>query len=531
MRLRQEEEILDINFRSTVIKEIEAPENQARKDSMKKRYDIFKDDTKKYVLEMMENESSDKTVVAEVINRAANISFARKIIDKKAQVYKDGVTREVLEDETSQAQLDSIVDITNFNSTMKKTNKYAELFKNALVQVMPYTDAATGKYKYKSRVLQPYLYDVIEDADNPEDARVYIFSYMSNDNGPGYANVGESGYHDGDNKQSFRNGNGVNEIIADSPNDAGGEHTEYVWWSNKFHFTTDDKGNILPGKQDEKLLNPIGMLPFCNFSMDQDGNFWAVGGEDIIDGAILLDILLTDLFYIARYQGMGIGYLFGKGVPQNMKVGPSAFITLDMEDGDPTPQMGFATSSPPIQDHLSMIETYVAYLLSSNNLEIGSVQSKLSATGTSSGIQEMVKRAENMDDIQDQREMYRDGEPCLFRIMAKWHNLYLGKNLLSEPLASVGKLNEDMNIRLRFADPQPFITEKERLEIIEKRLAIGLDSMIDAVKRDNPDISEEEAKEKIRVAMETKLKESSERLKQFGNQEVEEEDDDMETEE
>lgn len=512
MKMQNEEQLLDKDFRKRVIAEIEGEENQKRKYNMKKRYDVFKDSSKEYVIEAMTEESQDKKIALEIKNRASNISFARKIIDKKAMVYKDGVLRKTDKDQDA---LDAIVDITNFNSKMKKTNKYAELFRNAVVNILPYLDPYENKYSYVVKVLQPYLYDVIEDQVNPEIARAYVTSYfVNNDSTLSYADENRDGYREnvgGVRKKS----DGKDQIIADSPQDFGSNKKEYVWWSNRYHFTTDNKGEIIDGKQEEDLKNPIEILPFYNFSQDQDGQFWALGGDDIIDGSILLNILLTDLFFIAKYQGQGIGYLFGKGVPKNMKVGASSFITLDVDDGDPTPQLGFATSNPPISSHLEMIKVYLAFLLSTNNLEPSSIQGQLTASNAASGIQEIIKRSENMDDIVDQQEAYRDGEPVLFKIIARWHNLYQSRKLLIEKLQKLGKIDESQIISVKFTDPQVFTSEKEKLEIIEKRLSLGLDSMLDAVMKDNPDLSEDEAKEKLKKMLEAKLLETSQKMKAF----------------
>ena len=46
MRLINEDQILNLDFRKAVIDEIEGNENKARKAEAMKRYDIFKDKTK-----------------------------------------------------------------------------------------------------------------------------------------------------------------------------------------------------------------------------------------------------------------------------------------------------------------------------------------------------------------------------------------------------------------------------------------------------------------------------------------------------
>jgi hypothetical protein len=521
MKIFMEDELLDKGFRAKVIEEIEAPENLERKEEMKRRYDVFKDNTKRYVLDRMQGESTDTKIVNEIIHRTANASFTRKIIDKKAMVYKDGVIRTIQEDnekvrDETQEQIDKQVDLVNMNSKMVKINKYTELFKNSVAQIIPFKhQLEKGKMGYKIRTLQPYFYDVIEDRENPEEARAYIFSYYNPElQTPEHAPENQSGEREFESitpNQAFRRGDERDQTIADAPDDFQAQKREYVWWSNKYHFTTDEKGEIIEGKQEKDLLNPIEQLPFYNFSEDQDGQFWALGGEDIVDTGILLNVLLTDLFYIAKYQGMGIGYFWGKGVPKNIKVGASAFLTLDMDKEDPTPQMGFATSNPPISAHLEMIDKYLEYVLETNGLRAKGTTGGASA----SGVHEMIIMSDNTQDLESQRETYRDGEPMVFRIMAKWHNLLLDRDVLASEYADLGKINEDLIVKIKFPDPQPFVTEKEKLENIEKRLAIGLDSMMDAIKKDNPDLGDTEAEAKLKKILEEKLEENSRKLKEF----------------
>lgn len=513
MRIKIEEEILNVDFRAKVIQEIEGPENVARKAEMKKRYEIYKDNVAPYVLDKLNEESSDKKAVNEAVNRTAGISFTREMVEKKAMVYKDGVSRVITpQNEAVQKQTEALTDLLNVNSKMKKVNKYEELFKNALVSILPYeSPMEPGKSSLFMSCYQPYLYDVIEDKTNPEIARVIILSYYSQGQQTNYKAPNEAGNREAPARYvgTGRHNDGVDQIIADSPEDEGAGQKKFIWWSHKFHFTTNAKGEILPGHQDKSLLNPIGILPFYNFAKDQDGRFWALGGNDIIDACVLLNLLFTDMFYIAKYQGMGIGYMFGKGVPKNMKVGPASFVSLEVKDGDPTPQLGFATSNPPLDMHISMIKEYLMLVLLTNKLNPGNAAS----ANNTSGIHEIIKRSENMDDIEDQREIYLDGEPYLYKVMFAWQNLYYDREALSESFAEIGKIPDGYKVKPKFKDAQVYMSEKEKLEVIEKRLMLELDTKIDAIMRDNPEMTKEEAKEKLKEIIEEKLIESSERLK------------------
>jgi hypothetical protein len=271
----------------------------------------------------------------------------------------------------------------------------------------------------------------------------------------------------------------------------------YIWWSNAYHFTTNAKGEILALLSPENNLNPINMLPFVDIAEDKDNCYWAKGGDDIINCDILLNIAITDLNYIIKYQSMGIFYLAGAGVPKTVKVGPSSMIVLEKREGDPDMQIGFASSNPQIDAVLSAIEQYLNFVLSTNSLDAGSISGRVTAAAASSGLQEMIKRSELLDDIQDQQEIYRDAEPSLFKIIFKFINLYLSMGKLDEEYSEIGQVDEDEEVVTKFAPPSIIQTEKEKLEVIEKRKSIGLDSMLDSIKLDNPELTEEQAIEKL----------------------------------
>ena len=510
MQLQDEQQLLDITFRKQVIKDILSDENQERKREMKKRYDILKDGTKKFVMERMEKELSPETF-EEVKFRASNISLFRKIVDKKAMVYKEGAKRNAEAEEYAEF-VGEYVDQLNHNSKMKKTNKYLEAFRNCIYMILPYKDPHTQKMKLRSQVLAPYLYDIIEDQENREIPRVLVLSYQSNEPEIMMKEPGQSGKRGPQSTTgNYRSSDGVDQSIADSPDD-GNDPREFVFWSTNFHFTCDRKGNIIPGKQEDDLSNPIKTLPFVNFAKDQDGQFWAVGGDDLIEGAILVNTLLTDMHFIAKMQGMGIFYLIGKNIPKTLKIGPSDAIIMEKREEDPDAQIGFASSNPPLDAHMKMIEQYIALLLSTNNLEPGTIKGELSATSAASGIQEMIRKSENMDDIEDQRETYRDNEPLIFDIISRWHNLLFERGVIDDELKMLGSIVPE-KIRLEFTESNQFMTEKDKLDVIEKRLELGLDTMIDAVMRDNPDLTKEQAEDKLKELLAEKLEKQRQKLK------------------
>lgn len=488
MRIFNEDEILDEAYRRRLITEIEDQENTSRKKESYKRYEILKDRIKKYILEQLLKEVDGQTVL-EMQSRIAPVNIFKRVISKKSRVYKTKPKRKAVEG-TDQNELDALAEVLNIDTTMKKANKYMEAFYNCDVFVLPFRENGEEKYYYQIKPMPPHMYDVIEDCDNPTLARGYVLSHFDDNTMVYDEDPGQRGAVRAVN--SFRDGDGKNQSIADSPADNDEPEKHYIWWGKKYHFTFNSKGVIIPEKSPDDLLNPIGELPAVSFAKDRDDSFWSMGGDDLVDGSVLINTLLTDLYFNAKMQGSGLFYYFGKGVPKTLKVGPNQAITHDIEDGEPTPVVGFASPSPMLAEQMSSIEQCVALLLTTNDLGVNSVQAKLDGSQASSGIQELIQNAEPMNSVEDDQQQFRDKEFRIMNLAVKWHNLYHSKRALVDDLQKIGEIKE-VDYSIKFGHVQPFMGEKEKLEIIKGRMDAGLIDKLGAVMEDNPDMDEDEA--------------------------------------
>lgn len=128
LRLKREDDLLDIAFRSKIIQELDHQSNIERKSKMFRRHDMYRDNTKAYVAETIKCEQGDEAL-AEIQHRISNISLLKVVINKKSMVYASGAKREVIGDEKSQAQIDQVIELLNFNSCMKKANRWRSFSK------------------------------------------------------------------------------------------------------------------------------------------------------------------------------------------------------------------------------------------------------------------------------------------------------------------------------------------------------------------------------------------------------------------
>jgi hypothetical protein len=515
MKVFNEEQLLDDNFRKQVIEEIESPENESRKQESFKRYEIYRDRIKKYILLQLQNELDPETVL-EMQQRVATINIFKKIVKKKARVYQTRPERSVNDSEEATEDLQNFIDSIKLNLTMKKANRFMEAMQNVGIEVMPYeipNEFVDGNpvYSLKLNVLAPHFYDVIEDAKNPEIVRCYIKSHYHSDafvtDQYPYertATTLSSNFRDGDNRQ---------QAIADSPADQGDENKKYyTWWSDTYHFTTDNKGRVLDreykpvdmltDENAELWENPIGVMPAVFDGKDQDYSFWSVGGEDIIEGSILINTLLTDNYFAAKMQSTGLFYLFGKGIPKTVKTGANKAITVEVEEGEPTPQIGFANPSPNLDMVAKLIEQNLAMLLSTNDLEPDTVRGSLNTANAASGVQEMIQRSEPTNAIEDEHERYRELEPKVVRIAGMWAGLYKETRQLS-PVHDVDTDMAEVDYSVTYPKPVPYMTDSEKLDNIDKKLRLNLTSKVQAYMEANAGTTKEDAEAAIaQIALE-----------------------------
>lgn len=505
MRLTDETQILNIDVRKSIIEAIGSPENKRRKDESFKRYMCYKDYTYLYVLKKL-GLQFDQDTLTEMQYALSNIAIVKKIVDKLARVYSFGIERKT-KDESSQKELDALVETMKVDSVFKKTNRFLKLEKNVIQYIVPVDSvepAFEGKKEIAAKVLLPHFYDAVEHEDNREKAICYILSDYKASNGISYSpNPARAGRPFGG-VTPIKPGDGTDQIIADSPSDQENNSGSYVFWSNKYHFTCNAKGEIIS----EDIFNPIGKMPIVNYAEDQDNSFWAIGGSDLTDGAVLVNSLITHLIHIAVTQGYGQIVMKGKNLPKSLKVGPNKAILLEYEkDNDPTPEFSFESASPPIDGIRGLIEMYVALLLTTNNLTTSGVSTQLQgASQFPSGIALMIDKAESMEDVKDQQQIFLDAEPKFWDIVASWQRVLSPSSSLV-PYQDVGQVPDPKDISYKFGEPQSLETESERLANLKTKFELKIISHLDMIKSEYPDFTDEEAKEKLKEILEKAIEE------------------------
>lgn len=494
LKISNDELVLKKEFRASALKYFkEAGESNSRVKESLRRHKVYNDKTKEEVIEYLKREVSLETF-EQMKNRAANISVCRKVIDKLAASYIGGVERKA-EQESDQEAVDELSRLLELDTKMKKLDRSFELQKNAMFAVLPYKavdqDALDGdqvQYVLKARIYEPYRYHVILDSNDEEAVRAVVLeeSNYGSDNSivgipstaDGHGGVGYPGAGSGKKDESL-----------------------FIWWTARYHFTTNIDGDIVSAP--DGSINPIGTLPLVSFSECSDGEYWSDNGCDLIDGSIMINLLLTDMLTIANVQGWGQLVMVGKNLPKTVQVGPHKAIVLDMQDGDPQPQVDYKTSNAPLETWMRMIEQYTALMLSTNHLSPSTVSGKLDARNPDSGIAMLIEQSESTLDLEDRQQMYQAKERRIWEIIRRWQEVYNGA---FAPVFAQVPILKSSDVQVKFYRTKPVITEEQKLKNLELRKELGLNTMVELLKLDNPDLSNEEAEERLVKIMEEKMK-------------------------
>lgn len=498
MKLKSDEEILKSEIRKEIIDGIAtSADSTKRKAEHIKRSEIFNDRTREYVLLALQEEMG-KASALEIKHRTPNLSITKLIVNKKARVYKDRPVREP-EKKKQKKTLDKLVDILGFDTFMKFVNRRVELHKNILVKVLP-VKKAEKEYSIGTEIMNPANFDVIPDPYDPTKPMVVILSFPR---------------HDVQFLSDYRSGEANQQKISqpkasnDKTKNLGGENI-YIWWSENYHFTTDDKGAILKGigkeKEEDEVENDFGVLPFVSIAKEQEGTFWVDGGEGLSDNAILINQLLADLNYSAKYQSVGIGYIIGSSIPKEIVMGPSKFLKMERKEGEEAPQVGFATPNPKLTENMQLIEQQLAFFLTSEGMEPGAISGKLDSASANSGVQEIIQKSEPTTNIEDEQQLYKDKEPEIIHLIAKIISVLKERNVMCEEIKEVSDIDPELEYVLSFARPKAYTSDKELLDVVKAKKDSGLYTDEELLQELHPDWGDEEIQAQLTKLEEIKAK-------------------------
>lgn len=429
------------------------------------------------------NKSADKSVL-NYLETALNLTFnpddivefqknwiniTKKIVNQLSVVYKNPAARQVMKDAKIDQKLTSYYNNILFavNTSDKQAHRFAKLANTSITRIC----FESGKIKYK--ILPTYTYD-IETDDNGNTIALSYKAYMQN---------------------------------------AKGEDELYtIVWTDEEHFRIPhlSVGDIntygdpqkLPDMKD--MLNPYKVIPYSVLSMEEQGDFWGTGMIDIINLNEQINVMLTDLISEQVLMG-GAGTVFavncnlkpklvdGEIVKSKLRIGRKhplnvEDVKIDMKD----PKLSYVATNPFIKELLDAIDWHIKMAALSKGLNPNAFLQEVKATSGFSKVLDSIEQLETrMDDIEPCR-IYEDDR---FKKTIAVNNYHASTTDGSK--YNLQKIDEKATLRVDFAEIEMPKTQQEQENLDTFNLDNNLTNVVKIAQRDNPDLDDDETKEKL----------------------------------
>jgi len=454
---------MSLNYANSAIlkkiaQEIKSFENLERKQLSLKQFEVYMDRMLPFVKQHLQAFYGADDINSLPVISAINL--CKRIVNQEAKIYMQCPKRTFTGVSEEQAMfLEELYESMHVDAMMLKSNQYFKLQAQNTVQIIPIEG------ELKLRVLLNHQYDVVPHMLMPEHADAYILTgYDKNIRLP----------------QLQENSDGTNQTIADY-NDYLSDVKLSVLWSKDFNFLFDDNGNVIGGV----TPNPIGMLPFIDISPAKDFEFFIRDGASVTDFTIQFNSSLTDMSQIVRMQGFAQAYLIASEttMPTTVRTGPMIAVKLPINPNQPDirPEFGFAQPNADISGSMAYLESLMALFLSSRGVDPKTVSGKGEAKQFSSGMERLLSMIESFEVSRSDFSVYENAEKKMFEIIKAYLNTYSGTNVLNYNIA---RIPDNAGIEIDFHKPEMIKTDEDKLNIIERKLDLGLISKIDAIMED-----------------------------------------------
>jgi len=258
----------------------------------------------------------------------------------------------------------------------------------------------------------------------------------------------------------------------------------WAYWSNEEHYyilrgAKQDK--IMPVEDNEEMVNPFGVLPFVFMHNGwRDETFWDMfTGDDLTGGTVDMAVHLTFLNHLIKTQSFK--QLVGKGDNVGELLGqvldPLSVLTLTGQNTE--------IDVLDLQSNYEQLHKVAQDLANNIAINYGISPNQFRMTGSvSSGFALQMENMKLDRFTVEQQQDFKVYEQEMFD-MIKMVSNYYGMNL------------GEGDMFIDFVEPNYPSSESEQLSIDKTKIDMGLIKTTDIMIRNNPDLTDEEARIKF----------------------------------
>lgn len=462
-------DITDSNIVKRIINDVESEQNRQRREYDFDSYQVESGNQREYVkaslVEMFPESHKVMTT--------SNINVLGKVVDRRSKAYK--VPPERLVNGERNETLDKMYKEGLFNRSFASKDRTYNRSRCVLEWVQNIPSMPT---KFKVVPLPQYTFDVVIDNDTLELVMV-ILSYPGNDITVG----GRSTVSDSQ-----------NQIIAETDLDSASSSKQYAIWTKDHHVNVKvgliEKTTVIDYMIDPEnpdMLNKLGVIPFV-WSTTQPEIPEFPTPNPLPEESVTINVMNSTLLTAATKQ-IGIMVLKYPAGSHINEVHSGFTVALELPQSKETDPQIETTAEylVPNSDLTGMRDTFMEYtagILSDNGLEGASLSGENKSF--SSGIERMIASASISDIRSENIENYKHAEQEIFEIIKKYDEVN-GTRLF----------NAEDQLTVVFGEQKIIVSEKERLEALEKKNNLGILEEKDKFAIAFPSMTEKDIEKKI----------------------------------
>lgn len=454
-----------------LVAETELSENILRKKEAYKSFQCYEGNLRYYVLDRLKEMYPQTFSMFQI----SDYSVLKKIVDKKSKAYKENPVRKLdSEEETKLYQ--SIIESYSLNEAMKKIDKYYNQHKYCLLSVFferskDYFGKVNDNFKFIP--LAPYEFDV--KFTEMGVLECVILSYPDQQVVTGSPS------------------DGYNSQIAGNIQDMGADKKVYAVWTQTNHWIVQGQKrangewnhNLIFNEGNPSNINPYGVIPFVYLPMDfisdypvssplqyQTVELNAEMSTYYTSGSMQIGTLVLKYPTSQAIESVVQGLFTGMKLPQSEN--PDA----------PETTADYIAPSPNMSGHREAILTHISAILDEQG--INSNQLINPNESFTSGFDRLLASADVQDIIEDNQGFYRKVEQGVYHII---QSIY--KNFIKRDVFKSEKLN------VYYKKPKILVSDTDKLNNIEKMDSLGLILPWEKFMLMDPNLSEDDAKQRI----------------------------------
>jgi len=459
------------NQLSRIIESLVHPEQDRYRKEIDRQWRVLRGDLRFFVEEEIKRlypKTYQNFIVSEM-------NFAAKITDKRAKAYKEEPLRVLANDTESkayQAQLKEMKALWHW----RLFDTYRNYFRYSCLWFSFYENEV-GEQVPMLRALRPSQFTrIVNDFGQTELFAVYFGS-------------------DIESEVQVR-GDQFELLQQDEPED---DDSFYIGlWTDKQHkvvkISSNQGGDYRfeekPLLDNEDGVNDLGIIPAV-FSQEGDERE-RPAFNPLKDQTITLNSMYSIIMSGVSVQTFGqliLKHPQDQTVPDISQQGIFVYLPLPQVGQDePETSAEYITPSPNIAESLEVFDKYAMNTLREHGLS-GEVSGQNKFT---SGLDRLLSQMDTTEIIEENQQSFQLCENHLLKIIKAFNELTGGPRYQSEDMSVI------------FKKPRPLQSEKELLEIIEKKLSLGLIEKYEALMILDPNMGDEAAQNKIEKINEQK---------------------------